>query len=49
MAKAKETSEGKSKYQEALEKLNKAYGVGTILTLESKTDGAYYQCGEYWF
>jgi recombination protein RecA len=41
MAKAKETSEGKSKYQEALEKLNKAYGVGTILTLESKTDGAY--------
>jgi recombination protein RecA len=41
MAKAKENSEGKSKYQEALEKLNKAYGVGTVLTLESKTDGEY--------
>jgi len=42
MAKAKETlTEGKSKFQEALDKLNKAYGVGTVLTLDSKTNGNY--------
>jgi len=39
----KETKEetGKSKLQEALDKLNKAYGVGTILTLDSKSSGDY--------
>jgi recombination protein RecA len=42
MAKAKqESSETKSKFQEALDKLNKTYGVGTILALDSKTDGDY--------
>lgn len=41
MAKAKEAPESKSKFQEALEKLNKAYGVGTVLTLDSKTNGNY--------
>jgi recombination protein RecA len=42
MAKAKqESSETKSKFQEALDKLNKTYGVGTILALDSKTDGNY--------
>jgi len=42
MAKAKEVpTEGKSKFQEALDKLNKAYGVGTVLTLDSKTNGNY--------
>lgn len=30
-----------SKFQEALDKLNKAYGEGTVLTLNSKTDGHY--------
>jgi len=41
MAKAKESSESKSKFQETLDKLNKTYGVGTILTLDSKTNGDY--------
>ena len=41
MAKVKEPTEGKSKFQEALEKLNKTYGVGTVLTLDSKTSGNY--------
>lgn len=42
MAKAKEVVDsGKSKTQEALEKLNKAYGVGTILALDSKSSGNY--------
>ena len=42
MAKAKqENAEGKSKFQETLDKLNKAYGVGTVLALDSKTDGNY--------
>lgn len=41
MAKVKEPTEGKSKFQEALEKLNKTYGVGTVLTLDSKTNGNY--------
>ena len=41
MAKAKtETSSG-SKFQEALDKLNKTYGVGTVLALDSKTNGDY--------
>ena len=42
MAKSKqETSESKNKIQEALEKLNKTYGVGTILALDSKAGGNY--------
>ena len=41
MAKAKEAPESKGKFQEALDKLNKAYGVGTVLTLDSKTSGNY--------
>jgi len=42
MAKAKEVpTEGKSKFQEALDKLNKTYGVGTVLTLDNKTNGHY--------
>jgi len=40
MAKAKETTTT-NKFQEVLEKLNKTYGVGTVLTLDSKTDGDY--------
>jgi recombination protein RecA len=40
MAKAKDSSE-KNKFQEALEKLNKTYGAGTVLTLDSKTSGNY--------
>jgi len=41
MAKTKESSESKSKFQEALEKLNKMYGVGTVITLNDKTNGDY--------
>lgn len=42
MAKSKqETSESKNKIQEALEKLNKTYGVGTILSLDGKARGNY--------
>ena len=42
MAKAKqESSEQKSKFQEAMDKLNKAYGMGTVLALDSKTEGKY--------
>jgi recombination protein RecA len=42
MAKTKEVlTEGKSKFQETLDKLNKTYGVGTVLTLDSKTTGDY--------
>ena len=42
MAKAvKQTDSGVSKLQDALDKLNKAYGVGTVLALDSKTDGHY--------
>ena len=42
MAKTKqENSEAKSKFQEALEKLNKTYGEGTVLALDSKTNGNY--------
>ncbi len=41
MAKAKTESTGTSKFQEALDKLNKTYGVGTVLALDSKTSGNY--------
>ena len=42
MAKAAKVSEAtSSKFQEALDKLNKAYGVGTVLTLDSKSSGEY--------
>lgn len=40
MAKQK-TSESKDKFQEALDKLNKQYGMGTVLALDSKTHGDY--------
>jgi len=41
MAKAKEASSSSSKLKEALEKLEKSYGVGTVLALDSKTGGDY--------
>jgi recombination protein RecA len=41
MAKKKESVEGVSKFQAALEKLNKAYGVGSVITLNSKNQGSY--------
>ena len=42
MAKAKEVlNSGKSKTQEALEKLNKTYGMGTVLALDSKSNNDY--------
>ena len=42
MAKAAKTADsGVSKFQDALDKLNKTYGVGTVLTLDSKTSGNY--------
>jgi recombination protein RecA len=42
MAKAtKEAPKSNGKFQEALDKLNKTYGVGTVLTLSSKTTGDY--------
>ena len=42
MAKAtKEVKSVNSKHQEALDKLNKTYGVGTVLTLDSKGTGDY--------
>lgn len=41
MAKSKETTESKSKFQDALDKLNKTYGVGTILTLDDRSTGIY--------
>ena len=42
MAKAAKAQEGSiSKFQDALDKLNKAYGVGTVLTLDSKSTGNY--------
>ena len=40
MAKQKE-KESKNKFQEALDRLNKAYGVGSVLSLDSKTHGDY--------
>ena len=39
MAKSKETVN--NRFKEALEKLNKQYGVGTVFTLDDKTDGNY--------
>lgn len=41
MAKTKTETSGNSKFQEALDKLNKTYGVGTVLALDSKTNGNY--------
>lgn len=42
MAKKKEeTIEEKSKLNTALDALNKKYGIGTVLTLESRSDGIY--------
>ena len=41
MAKTKTETSGTSKFQEALDKLNKTYGVGTVLALDSKTSGNY--------
>lgn len=41
MAKKKENSEDLSKFQAALDKLNKTYGAGTILELDSKIGGNY--------
>lgn len=39
---AKSTKESNNnKFQEALDKLNKAYGAGTVITLDSKTNGDY--------
>ena len=40
MAKVKETTTN-NKFQEVLEELNKAYGAGTVLTLDTKTNGNY--------
>lgn len=37
----KESAESKGKYQDALDKLNKNYGKGTIVTLGSRTEGNY--------
>jgi recombination protein RecA len=39
MAKKKESSEKKSKFELALEKLNASYGKGTVLTLDEKPHG----------
>lgn len=36
-----DTTGGKSKLDEAMEKLNKAYGQGSVLTLDDKTTGEY--------
>ena len=41
MAKKKENQEEQSKFQAALDKLNKAYGVGSVLTLNSKNQNSY--------
>lgn len=41
MAKSKEAPESKNKLQEALEKLNKTYGVGTVLALNDKNGNNY--------
>lgn len=41
MAKAKTEASSGSKFQEALDKLNKTYGVGTVLALDSKTTSNY--------
>jgi recombination protein RecA len=41
MAKSTKESNNNNKFQEALDKLNKAYGAGTVITLDSKTNGDY--------
>lgn len=41
MAKSVKQESAVSKFQEALDKLNKTYGAGTVLTLDSKTNGDY--------
>lgn len=41
MAKKKENPEEQNKFQAALDKLNKAYGVGSVLTLNSKNQNSY--------
>jgi recombination protein RecA len=41
MAKKQVETDGKSKFEAALDALNKKYGAGTVLTLGSKTDGDY--------
>ena len=41
MAKKQVETDGKSKFEAALEALNKKYGAGTVLTLGSKTNGNY--------
>jgi len=41
MAKTVKQEGGVSKFQDALDKLNKTYGAGTVLTLDSKTNGDY--------
>jgi len=41
MAKKAVAKEASNKFQEAMEKLNKTYGVGSILALDSKTGGDY--------
>lgn len=39
--KAKEETTSKGKLQDALDKLNKSYGIGAIITLDSKSSGVY--------
>lgn len=41
MAKKQDSPSGGNRYQEALDALNKKYGVGTVLTLGSKSSGNY--------
>lgn len=41
MAKKKEEPEEKNKLQTAIDALNKTYGIGTVLTLDSKVNGEY--------
>jgi recombination protein RecA len=41
MAKAKVNDEQKGKFETAMDKLNKTYGIGTILALDSKSSGDY--------
>ena len=37
----KQTKETANTFEQALEKLNKQYGTGTVLALDSKTEGNY--------
>ena len=41
MAKAQKSTEGVDQFQEALERLNKQYGRGTVLALEDKVEESY--------